>query len=454
VHKLLARQLERTVGSTALSPQLVRLLELVEASYRQKEEDLAIAEGALEQTSQELIEHNRALRERTYELQHLLEDRERLLQRLRLSDRLVSIGTMAAGVAHEINNPLAFVGANLDLTHEWISGLPPMPGDKVRPEIDEALRDAREGVARIAAIVRDMKALSRSDEEHVGPVDIQSVLEGSIAIARNEIHHRAQVVRNFAPLPPVQGNAPRLGQVFLNLIVNAAHAIEAGNAAGNEIRVATSVTEGGAVRVDIEDTGQGIPEELRARIFEPFFTTKPIGEGTGLGLSICHGIVQSLGGSLECHSEVGKGSTFSVTLPASVMDAEPPPSRVESIACRRGRVLIVDDEASVAAALRRTLADDHEVCIETSGSAALQLLARDSTFDVILCDLMMPDTTGMDVFEALSAEHPSLCPRVVFMTGGVFTSRAIDFRDRVPNRFLDKPFDMGSVRALVSGFVR
>ncbi|MEJ7728362.1 MAG: response regulator [Polyangiaceae bacterium] len=164
--------------------------------------------------------------------------------------------------------------------------------------------------------------------------------------------------------------------------------------------------------------------------------------------------MRALGGTLECQSEVGRGSTFSVTLPSTTVVAEPPPSRVETAACRRGRVLIVDDEAQVAAALRRTLVDDHEVCIETSGSAALALLARDPGFDVILCDLMMPDTTGMDVFESLSAEQPTLCERVVFITGGTFTARAMSFRDRVPNRFLDKPFDTQSVRRVVSGLVR
>ena len=218
------------------------------------------------------------------------------------------------------------MGANLELTHEWMRGLPPTPGDKVRAEIEEALQDAREGVERIAAIVRDMKALSRSDEEHVGPVDIEGVLEGSIAIARNEIHHRAQAVRHFAQLPPVQGNAPRLGQVFLNLIVNAAHAIEAGNAAGNEIRVTTSLTEHGAVRVDIEDTGQGIPEELR-RAYSSRSYHHPSARSPASGSSICHGMLQSLGGTLECSSEVCKGSTFSVTLPASVMVASRPEPR-------------------------------------------------------------------------------------------------------------------------------
>ena len=243
-------------------------------------------------------------------------ERRDLRAQLVIADRMASIGTLAAGVAHEINNPLAYVVANLGFVREAVAELSHPPADPagVLGSLGQALDDARDGAERVRRIVLDLKALSRSDETTL-PVDVRGALDAALAVAGHEIARRATLVRRLAPVPCVVANAGRLGQVFLNLLVNAAQAIPEGNPAGHEIRVATSTDARGRVVVEIADTGSGIPPEILERMFDPFFTTKPAGVGTGLGLAISRGIVAALGGEIQVESEVGAGSTFRVLLP-------------------------------------------------------------------------------------------------------------------------------------------
>jgi PAS domain S-box-containing protein len=250
-----------------------------------------------------------------------LSEREELRTRLAQSDRLASVGTLAAGVAHEINNPLAYVIANLDFAREELraSGAPPADLEPLSQAIDEA----REGAERMRLIVQDLKVFSRKDDDRLEWVQLPRALDSAAAMAWNEIRHRARLVKDYQPLPAVYANEARLGQVFLNLLVNAAHAIAEGAAERNEIRLSTRVDETGRIVVEVRDSGRGIPEELRARVFEPFFTTKPLGEGTGLGLPICRDIVARLGGALEFESEVGVGTVFRVLLPGARPEAQP-----------------------------------------------------------------------------------------------------------------------------------
>jgi signal transduction histidine kinase/CheY-like chemotaxis protein len=377
------------------------------------------------------------------------------------ADRLASLGTLAAGVAHEINNPLSYVLLNLDLVlreldaHSLGDESPVPCGDLVT-----RLREARLGVDRVRLIVQDLKAFSRVDTERRGPVDVSRVLDETIELASNEIRHRARLVREFADVAPVEANASRLGQVFLNLLLNAGQAIAEGDVEHNQITVTIAEGEGGRVVVSVRDTGAGIPEDILARVFEPFFTTKPSGFGTGLGLSICHGIVTSLGGEITVESRIGHGSVFRVILPAvaAADDArsESRPSITTSISISipparapRGRVLVVDDEPVLAAALGRSLEPEFEVEVLGNGREALERLRRDPPFDAVLCDLIMPEMTGMDVHEALSETDPELASRIIFMTGGTFTRRARDFLASIPNPALDKPFDLEMLEALL-----
>ena len=245
-------------------------------------------------------------------------DERQLRERLQMSDRMAAVGTLAAGVAHEINNPLACVTANLEVLREELSELPAQPPHPRRmpmAEVLAALNDAREGAERVRVIVRDLKLFSRGDAAERGPVDLAEVLQAAEHLTVNAVKGRARLVRQHEALPPVDGNATRLCQVFVNLFVNAAQAITPGHPEEHEIRVDAAVEDGRMV-VHVRDTGSGVPAPLRARIFEPFFTTKGVGGGQGLGLSVCHGIVSALGGEIAiADGDGGRGTVVRVTLP-------------------------------------------------------------------------------------------------------------------------------------------
>ena len=392
----------------------------------------------------------------------ITEQRE-MQERLLLADRMASMGTLAAGVAHEINNPLTFAIANVAVLAEKLSALGALLGEERLADLSGLVSDVMEGTERVRRIVRDLKGFSRPDELQSGAVDLRQMLESSLAMAFNEIRHRARLAKDFGADLTAEGNAPQLGQVFLNLLINAAQAIPEGRVERNEIRVVTKVDPEDAARVvvEIHDTGVGIPPGTLPQIFDPFFTTKPVGIGTGLGLSVCHGIVSKLGGEIQVESAPGKGTVFRVVLPRGkdrpktpLPDGALPPP----VACR-SHILVVDDEVLIGSSLRRVLARDYEVVVCASGRDALAALlgetgegaekgeeATKGSFDLILCDLMMPAVTGMDVYETLRERAPDLAERMVFMTGGTFTARAKTFLDTVPNARFDKPIDVRALR--------
>jgi PAS domain S-box-containing protein len=375
-------------------------------------------------------------------------EKKRLEAQLVLADRMASVGTLAAGVAHEINNPLAFILSNVEFA---IAETGRAGGD---PEILRALADARDGAARVREIVRDLKAFSRPADERRQPLVLAPVLRSALGLAANEIRHRAQLVVALGDAPPVVADEHRLGQVFLNLLINAAQAIPEGNVAGNLVRVATATAPDGAALVEIQDSGGGIPPEVLPRIFDPFFTTKPVGVGTGLGLSICHGIVAQLGGAIEVESAQGKGSTFRVRLPAAgsgACAAPTTPRPTDGAGARRGRVLVVDDEPLVGRAVARSLASHHDVVTLTGAREALDRVSRgEDGFELLLCDLMMPEMTGMELHERLREVAPALAARTIFLSGGAFTAAAREFLERVPNARLEKPFEPRALRELVA----
>ena len=382
-------------------------------------------------------------------------ERGRMQEQLMISDRMASVGILAAGVAHEINNPLAAVLANLDMA---LADLDAMPGvdDAGRVNLRDELSDARSAAERVRHIVRDLRIFSRSEDERRGRVDAEKVMESTLRMASNEIRHRARLVRDYQRgLPPLDASEARLGQVFLNLVVNAAQALPDGRADKNEIRVSIH-RDGARARIEIADTGPGIPPDVMTRLFTPFVTTKPAGVGTGLGLSICHRIVTSLGGEIKVDTRLGGGTRFTVWLPFAASDDDvattlPIPLRH---ATRRGRVLIVDDEPMIARAVQRALAVDHELHAVLRGAEALALIERGERFDVIVCDLMMPEMTGIDVHDAIAAIAPDQARSIIFLTGGAFTPRAREFLDRTDNPHIEKPFDPAFLRALINDRVR
>jgi signal transduction histidine kinase/DNA-binding response OmpR family regulator len=379
-------------------------------------------------------------------------DKKQTEMQLMLADRMASVGTLAAGVAHEINNPLAAVIANLDMAEHDVGEL--ATRTTLPPDLVDELRDARMAADRVREIVRDLKVFSRAQEDRRGAVDVQKVLESTLRMAWNEIRHRAKVVKDYKRVPRVDANEARLGQVFLNLIVNAVQAIPEGAYEANTITLSTSV-ETEHVVIAVRDTGSGIPPAVQRRLFTPFFTTKPAGVGTGLGLAISHRIVTSLGGTLEFQTEPGKGTVFRVRLPIAPINLPPITEKfpMPTAAARRGRVLVIDDEDSLVQAMRRFLSHDHDVDGVTSARVAIEMIGRQH-YDVIVCDLMMPQVTGMDVHAAVLAQDPALAARMIFVTGGAFTETARRFLDSTPNPRIEKPFDLKTLRNLVNELIR
>ncbi len=394
-------------------------------------------------------------------------ERRRIQEQLLISERMASMGTLAAGVAHEINNPLSVVIGNLHVMRQDLEALFGEGNDQTdaaspRGEaanrggttavaLQESLRDAEEAAERVRAIVRDLRVFSRPEEDLRGPVDVRKVLESSLRMARNELRPRARVSVEFGPVPNVEGNEGRLGQVFLNLLVNAAHAIPEGRAEENTIIVRT-MFENDMVVVEVGDSGTGIAPEVLPRIFDAFFTTKPIGIGTGLGLAICHRILTALNGRVEVKSQIGKGSTFRVLLPkARSKDTRELPvleRATEAEPSRRGSVLVVEDEPALCRVLERLLAA-HAVTAVTRARDALEKIRKGDQFSIILCDLMMPEMTGMEFYRELCRERIDLANSVVFMSGGALTPHAREFLDKVPNLRLDKPIDTIRLHQLV-----
>ena len=382
-----------------------------------------------------------------------LSDRRVMQRRLEFADRLAALGTMAAGIAHEVNNPLAVIMANLAMLSEAqtrgraSASAHGQDGDAEPAWLDsttvgEILADAVTAADRVRRIVADLRSFTQPDDAGDGPVDVERALKWALQSTAREFRHRARVVTSFDKVPLLAGSEVRLGQVFVNLLVNAAHSIPPGQANTNEVRVTARTDSRGWVVVEITDTGSGIPAEIRGRIFDPFFTTKPTGMGSGLGLSVCLGIVKSFGGEVVVDSEYGRGSAFRVLLPPAqptadvVLDAAP----FTAEAHLRPRVLVIDDEPLVRRAIERSLEGEHDIVSAGSAAEALSILDSGEAFDLVLCDLMMPDMTGMDVAAQLSRDRPDVAERMVFLSGGAFTPEAATFLAAAGRRHVEKPF--------------
>jgi PAS domain S-box-containing protein len=376
--------------------------------------------------------------------------RRQLERQLVEADRLAALGTLAAGIAHEINNPLAYVMLNL----EWIARkLPEVQRDPSSAEgLMAMLEEARQGTERVSTIVRELRSFSRADGDSRHPVDLARVVQSAIRMVGNEIRYRARVVTAFETVRPVWGNEARLEQVVVNLLLNAVQAMPEARSEENEIRVELRHDGARQAVLEVHDNGAGIAPEVLPRIFDPFFTTKPVGLGTGLGLSICHGIVTSFGGQIAAHSEPDRGTTFRVVLPTSETvagDGAPSTGRPPtSQSGKRARVLVIDDELPIANTLCDLLAPEHQVVAATSAREGLAKLDAEE-FDVVFCDLMMPGMSGIELYERVRTERPGLEKRIVFMTGGAFTTRAAEFLASVDNLRVEKPFSLGLIENIV-----
>jgi PAS domain S-box-containing protein len=349
--------------------------------------------------------------------------------RMARSDLLANLGTLAAGVAHEVNNPLTYVLGNLEY-------LLLDPGH----EPERRIREALEGAQRIRAAVADLLTLLRGSQDvEASNVVLAEVVKRAVRVVRRELSGRARLELDVDPALVVRGSPSRLGQVLLNLLLNAAHAIEDGQPARNLVAVRASVIPEGFVRVSVSDTGRGIERHLIGSIFDPFVTTKAAGEGTGLGLYVCHSIVQSLGGRIWVDSEPGKGSTFKLDLPAGAAAEAPgavrraplPPARPLQL-----EVLVVEDEPSIREFMRQVLSTDHAAA---AGSVREALeLVETCDFDVVVCDLGLPDASGLELLEAVAATGKQ--PAFLFTTGGPIGDRTMARVQQSSWPLLPKPF--------------
>jgi two-component system cell cycle sensor histidine kinase/response regulator CckA len=368
---------------------------------------------------------------------------------------MASLGRLAAGVAHEINNPLAYVLGSIELLERGLAEIGALHPEAARTgeiisDAQSALANAKDGVERIRAIVKDLTTFSRAAPDSRHPVDVEAVLESTIKLAWNELRHRVRVVTAFGNVPELLGDESRLAQVFVNLLLNASQAIPDGR--HGLVRISTT-SEGNRVSVCVEDDGIGIAPEDLPYVFEPFFVARGGSGGAGLGLAICRNIVTALGGTISVISKPEVGSRFTVTLLAAgalAAPAEGNRARSRERVNNRARILIIDDEPLLGQTLRFAFQDKHDVEVASSGREALDRLASDADFDLVLCDLMMPDVSGEHVFRAVSEHTPGLLPRFVFMTGGAFTERAQEFLAHFPGRQLEKPFNIDEVELLLS----
>jgi PAS domain S-box-containing protein len=374
-----------------------------------------------------------------------------LRERVAYADRLSSLGSLSAGVAHAVNNPLVSVASGLRILQEELErcALEPQRIPEKAGELRQAIADAVAGADRVRDVVRGLQLFSAPRGGGTRePVDPRAELMAALDLTRNAISQRARLtVELGASLPRVLAAPGELGQAFVNLLMNASDAIPEGHVADHEVRVVARSTLG-RVLVEVADTGVGIRPDHLPKAFEPDSERMPI--SPGLGLSVCHGVVTAAGGTLDVLSGPGRGSTFRVTLPGL---PAPAPAITASVAPPRGRVLVIDDDPLVGRSMARLLQGLHEVTVLTSPAEALSRLSRGERWHAILCDLMMPELSGMDVEERLTQTAPDVLPNVVYLTGGAFTDRARQFL-AAGRPYLEKPVEAQALRARVAELVK
>lgn len=315
-------------------------LELGAVDYITKPFNPAIVRRRV-QTQLELKQHQEQLQQlidhKTHELSEAYKDLKKIHVQMLQQEKMASIGQLAAGVAHEINNPAGFIASNLSSLQKYVGKLnegivfteealkkiedPDLKAsikeekrrlkfDYIREDIGDLIKESQDGIERIATIVRNLKSFSHAENDKWQQVELEKILESSLNIAWNEIKYKARVTKDYHDLPLISCLPQQLGQVFVNLLVNAAQAIKE----QGEIRLKTRQDKDWVV-IEICDSGSGIAEEHRTKLFEPFFTTKEVSKGTGLGLSICHDIIQKHKGLIEVDSTLGEGTCFTIRLP-------------------------------------------------------------------------------------------------------------------------------------------
>ncbi len=368
-------------------------------------------------------------------------ERRRLQDQLIQSEKMSAVGQLIAGIAHDLNNPLASVVGFADFLVE-------------RPDVPAGLREPlsviREEAERASNIVKSLLGFARKQDRRRQPTPLRPLLEATLLLLRNELMARGVDSRLDveADLPAPAADASQLQQVLVNLITNASHAIASTGRPGTIVVRARRWLDG--VAIDVIDDGPGMSEELAARVFDPFFTTKPDGHGTGLGLSISHGIVKEHGGRITLLTEKDRGATFTVQLPAAPAGAAALSAAAPRTPAPRLRVLVVDDEPHILHYMRATLeAWGHDVETAEDGDVALELASAEA-FDVVITDLRMPRLGGREFYEALRSRAPERAARLVFSTGDTVRGDTLAFLESVRRPYLRKPFGLDELRGLLA----
>jgi two-component system NtrC family sensor kinase len=376
------------------------------------------------------------------------EQRE-LQEQVYMSDHLRSVGMLAAGIAHEVNNPLTVISANVELLSLSLGA--GTLGSAVSSEtLNNALSDMAEASRRIRDVVSDLKVSSSPDLLEAANIDVAQVLTRSMRMARSDARNRATFDCDFAPAPLVWGSEARLGRVVINLLSNASQAIVCGDPREQSIRMSLRTSDKGEAVFEVEDSGIGMSKATLRRLFTPFFTTKELGKGTGLGLFLSQRIVAAMGGSIKVTSEVGHGTRVTVTLPPSEHEgAQRPKASARKLDHQRSRVLIIDDDAAVLRTFQRLLEGECDVTTTLDARVALEMFQAGSSFDTILCDLMMPEMNGMEFHERLAKLRPAQAQRVVFVTGGSLSAHATEFMARCEVKCLEKPVSLQTLQAAI-----
>lgn len=404
------------------------------------------------------------------EIRRIQEQKRAMERRLYQADKLATIGQITASIAHDISNPLAYVLVNLATLEELIPPIQALikwainskrkkfPVDpetlkSIDDDFEDLIEECLEGCQRIRDFVAELRNFFRMDSEAASRIDVNQALDASLRIVKNLINHRAKIKRDYAPnLPLTYLNYGKLTQVFLNLLTNAAQAFEQADLSCNLVQIKTSCVDG-ELQVRIQDNGRGIPPEIKDLIFEPFFTTHREEGGTGLGLTIVRECIENLNGSLSVESKPSKGTCFIVTLPIYETPAPSPTTKTISTAGPRHKLLLIDDDRSLLRSLNRALSRTYEVVSTHSPRKALTMIKKQS-FDVVLCDVMMPELGGLQFYQQTLATKPELASRIIFMTGGTFSLGEERQLAELPNVVLSKPIDMEQLTSILQSYAQ
>ncbi len=414
----------------------------------------------LQELERAVSDKTRALEDANEHLRREIAERARAERELSRAQHLEGLGRLAAGLCHEINNPLTFIVGGLDAMGSAFQEVKTLLPREKRGELEDLLHSVAVGADRITQIVRNVKLLSRRNDADADTelVDVHAAVDTAVDMLRPGPGPHVELLIERDRDSPVRVLGRRLGleQVLLNLLENSTYALTEVADRRPVIRVSVRALDGRRAQITVADTGPGIPGDMLDKVFEPFFTTKPVNHGTGLGLAICHSLVSSMSGTIEVESEPGRGTTFTITLPVASADL---PAEASSPAAEaalepeggvevRGRVLIVDDEPFILKVIRHGLRE-HDVTTASNIEDALSH-CMENTFDLILSDIRMPEGSGCDFYHRLAAARPGEEVKIVFLTGGILIEEVLIFLATVSNRCLEKPVSMPALRALVA----